>query len=167
MGLNVGGVQSAKRLEIERRTELELTLLCRNFTYRQIAEEVGVSPATVHNDVKRQLRRSAKKNAGLTAEWRELECRRLDAIAREMQRVMAKHHAVLYQGVEVRVPRVDPETGKERLVPLTDDGPVIQAARVLLKVSEDRRRLLGLDVEPTIDLPEGLEATVRIIELRP
>ena len=59
-------------------------------------------------------------------------------LLRAFNRVLAtKHYATGSSGKVA----VHPETGQ----PLVDDGPVIQAGLALLRVSESRRKLLGLD----------------------
>jgi glycine/D-amino acid oxidase-like deaminating enzyme len=102
---------SAKRLEMAARLECEIDLRRMGFSYSQIAAEVGVNKSTVCRDVMRELKRLAAQNEGKTLEHRELELQKLDALEREMQRVMARRHAVLYKGQVVV--DTDEKTGQQ------------------------------------------------------
>jgi len=140
---------ASKRLEMEARTERVLDMKRMGFTYRMIAKELGVSVATVHKDLSRELRHLAAANEGKTDQWRQLELQKLDALEREAQRVLNRHHAVLYKGQVVQA--TSPMTGqKERL---TDDAPILAAIRELRAISDQRARLLGLNA------PQHLEHT--------
>ena len=72
-------------------------------------------------------------------EVRQIEAARLDELTRTLMRVLATKHYVVSaaSGVVAR----NPET-KQLLL---DDGPVIQAVAGLLRISERRSKLLGLD----------------------
>ncbi|MDA8322213.1 MAG: hypothetical protein M0030_20715 [Actinomycetota bacterium] len=110
---------------------LELRRL--NMTYAQIAREMGWrSQAAAHQAVQRALADSVAEPA---AEVRQMELDRLDEIARVYRRVLARDHLVVADG---RVVKLDGQ-------PLLDSGPLMQAAAGLLRVSESRRKLLGLD----------------------
>jgi hypothetical protein len=70
-------------------------------------------------------------------EVRRLELERLDEYARHALRVLATPHLLVSQGIAV----VHPVTEE----PLADDGPVLAALDRLIKISERRAKLLGLD----------------------
>lgn len=113
-----------------------LGLYHRGLTYKEIADRKGWSSvASAHAAVRRAIADSYRLPA---AEAIKVEEERLDLLLRAFMRVLGtKHYAT---GSSGRV-AVHPVTGE----PLTDDGPVIQAGMALLRVSESRRKLLGLD----------------------
>lgn len=82
-----------------------------------------------------------------------LECERLDELQLEALRVLQTEHVTLSNGAVVRVHLrdekgnmiMDPETGLPKSAPIRDDGPVLAAIDRLVKISETRRKLLGLD----------------------
>jgi hypothetical protein len=107
----------------------------RNLTYRQIAAQMGwKSQKTAYEAVHRGLADAIQEPAD---EVRRLELERLDEYARHALRVLATPHLVVSQGIVV----VHPVSEE----PLTDDQPVLQALDRLIKISERRSRLLGLD----------------------
>jgi hypothetical protein len=108
----------------------------RGLTYGQIAKELGFrAQSGAFDAVRRGIRDTYREDTeGATS----LELERLDEMARTLYRVLAtRHYAVSKDGTVV----VNPVT-KE---PLVDDGPVLEAVEGLRKVSESRRKLLGLD----------------------
>ncbi|MGO8683980.1 MAG: hypothetical protein ACLQUT_05305 [Thermoleophilia bacterium] len=129
--------QASKRLEVEQRLERELTLRRRGASYRQIARDVGVVAATVQRDIVRELDRLARANEGKTAEWRELELQRLDALEMVASDVLAARHITVNNGRVI----IDPRTGESMI----DDDVTLRAIATLLRISERRARLLGLD----------------------
>ena len=155
--------QSAKKLEIETRLERELELKRKGWHYRQIASELGVAVGTVHGDIVRALKRAAVKNDGRTAEWRELELQKLDALEQATYAVLERKHIVLYQGVPVRIYPGECAGPEDRPLDVIDDAPVLNAVATLLRIAERRARLLGLDA-PTKVQPTGEDGgPVRII----
>jgi hypothetical protein len=107
----------------------------RGLTYRQIASEMGwKNQASAYEAVQRGLNDAIAEPAG---EVRQLELERLDEYQRYALRVLAAPHLVVSQGVVV----INPANGQ----PLTDDAPVLAALDRLLKISERRAKLLGLD----------------------
>lgn len=120
--------------QIERDAQF-LELRRRGLTYRQIAAQQGVkSQKTAYEAVQRALADAIQEPA---AEVRQIELDRLDEYMRHALRVLATPHLVVSQGVVAE----HPVTGE----PLADDQPVLQALDRLLKISERRARLLGLD----------------------
>lgn len=105
-----------------------------NLSYRQIADQLGVSVSTAHAMVQRGL---ADLVGESTEEVRRLELERLDHMARAALAVLGKRHLIVSQG---RV-AVHPKTGE----PLLDSGPVLHAIDRLLRVQDRRAKLLGLD----------------------
>jgi len=138
---------SAKKLERATRLGREIELRRMGFSYTQIAAEVGVNRSTVCRDILGELKRLAEINDGRTLEHRELELLKLDALEREMHRVLARHHCVLYRGQVVH--EIDARSGEMRKV--VDDGPTIASVRELRAISERRSRLLGLDTAQRLE----------------
>lgn len=132
----------------------------RGHTYRQIAIHLGVDVAAAHEMVKRVL---AETVAEAADDVRQIELERLDAVLITLDELREtvlgvlrrKHYAfsngrLMYLGEE----------------PLEDDDVALRAAAQLagiedrrVKVSESRRKLLGLDipVKQEIDLSGGVE----------
>ena len=114
-----------------------LELRRRGLEYGQIAAQMDWrSPSSAYEAVQRALQDTARE---ASEEVRQIEAARLDELTRTLMRVLATKHYVVSaaSGVVAR----NPET-KQLLL---DDGPVIQAVAGLLRISERRSKLLGLD----------------------
>ena len=133
-----------------------LELFHRGLTYRQIAAQLGwKNQASAHEAVRRAI---ADGYRLASSEAIRVEEERLDALVRAFGRVMATRHYAT--GASGRV-ATHPETGD----PLVDDGPVIQAGLALLRVSESRRKLLGLDKPVRHEVRTIGDIDARLIEL--
>jgi hypothetical protein len=133
-----------------------LDLRRRGLSYPQISAELGCSLSTAHTMVQRALADSARE-AG--EEVRQIEAQRLDDLTRTLNRVMLTRHYRVAQTGQVAT---DPETG----APLLDADPVIRAVLALVRVSERRAKLLGLDA-PTrheVITIDAVEAEIRKLE---
>lgn len=102
-------------------------------TYRQIAQQLGISPATAFKRVTRGLDRTRREPADAL---RELEAERLDQLQIAVTRVLHRQHVIVQGGKIVK---------DDNDQPLIDDGPTLAAANSLVRVQESRRKLLGLD----------------------
>lgn len=133
-----------------------LDLRRRGLHYAQIAAEMGYrSPSSAHDAVQRALADTAREAA---EEVRQVEAQRLDDLTATLTRIMLTRHLVVSQGTVA----VHPQTGE----PLTDDDPVIRAVLGLVRVSERRAKLLGLDA-PTrheVITMDAVEAEIRKLE---
>jgi len=122
-------------------------LRSRSMSYRQIAEALGISVSMAYEGVRRAL-------AGLVAEPAEavleMELRKLDRLERAALRVLEADHEVVYQGGR---------TG------IRDDGPRLAAVATLQRLSESRRKLLGLDQPARVDLSGGV--TYEVVGIDP
>jgi hypothetical protein len=78
---------------------------------------------------------------------RQMELDRLDALAQRVWAVLETQHVTVSNGRIVYL-------GNE---PLADDAPVLNAVDRLVKISESRRKLLGLDAPAKVQS----EGTVR------
>jgi hypothetical protein len=108
-------------------------------TYRQIAAQLGISPANAHKRVTRGLDRTRREPGDAL---RELELERLDQLQVEATKVLAGNHVVIQGGKVVRDKQGEP---------YRDHGPTLAAIRTLLQVQERRARLLGLDAPTRVD----------------
>lgn len=125
-----------RSIEARDRDTKALELRRINLTYAQIAERMGWrSASAAHDAVQRAL---ADSVAEPSAEVRQLELERLDDMARHLYRILGRAHYVVTQAGRLVYP--DPDSP-----PLQDPGPVLQAVAGLLRISESRRKLLGLD----------------------
>jgi hypothetical protein len=108
----------------------------RHLTYRQIATQLGfASQSSAYDAVHRGLLDTIREPADYV---RNFELERLDELGRAAWKVLYdRHYALAASG---KIP-LHPETG----MPLVDDGPTLAAIDRLLKISEARRKLLGLD----------------------
>ena len=114
-----------------------LELRRRGLSYAQISTQMGwKSDASAYFAVNRALADQARE---VSAEVIQIETDRLDEMTRTLYRVLATKHYVVSAGSGKVA--LHPDTGQ----PLQDDGPVLQAVAGLLRISERRSKLLGLD----------------------
>lgn len=115
-------------------------------SYRAIGAQLGVSGKTAWEDVQASLTELAALELANAAELRALELERLDALTIEAARILRTTHPLI--------------AGGKVLADLTDDGPKLQAIDRLLRISESRRKLLGLDAPALTALtnPDGTPA---------
>lgn len=130
--------QRRKRGSAELRAEREvlaLKLRQGGRTYLEIGAELGCSAPTALRCVQKSLGRLAKQNTAETQGLLALELARLDALSVEAYKVLEAEHPLTSGGAVV-------EHGGQVL---TDHGPVLRAIDRLLKISERRCALLGLN----------------------
>lgn len=123
-------------------------------SYRAIGAQLGVSGKTAWEDVQASLSELAALELANAAELRALELERLDTLTIEAARILRAPHPYV--------------AGGKVLPDLTDDGPKLQAIDRLLRISESRRKLLGLDAPALTALtnPDGTPAAQAYIEFR-
>jgi hypothetical protein len=128
----------------------------RGLSYPQIAAEMGCSLSGAHQSVQRALADSARE---ASEEVRQIEAARLDDYMRALNRVLlAKHYVVSTATGKVAL---HPETGQ----PLLDDDPVIRTVMALVRVSERRARLLGLDAPVKHEVRQIDAIDARLLDL--
>ncbi len=116
-------------------------LRAQGLSYAQIAEQMGMSGRSkAYEAVARCLNDTLKPPAD---ELRILEAERLDDLTRKAYEVLTADHIVTQHGKIVRG-----EDGE----PVQDHEPVLKAIDRLLRLSDARRRLLGLDVPVRADV---------------
>lgn len=137
--------------------ELRLTGL----SIRDIAGRLGIPASTVHVRITTALRERVDPLVEL---YRAVELDRLDQLAVKAWEVLNADHVVVSNGRVV----LDPGTGQ----PMKDDAPVLQAIDRLIRITESRRKLLGLDAPLRADLtvtpvdPTDIELARMIEEAR-
>jgi hypothetical protein len=126
----------------ERRVKA-LDLRQRGEPYRAIAAALGVSVRTSWEDVQQSLTELAELEQAEAAALRALESARLDTLAVEAMRVLLATHPYV--------------SGGKVLKGVTDDGPKLAAIDKLVRISESRRKLFGLDAPAKTALtnPDG------------
>lgn len=112
------------------------------YSYSEISDALGYGNApNAHRAVKRAHARILTKPVMTHVATSFAE---LDAIVVRLIGIIHRQHVVVSGGKVVR----DDETG----APLVDSGPELQALAQWSKVSESRRRLLGLDAAVKLDV---------------
>ncbi len=145
---------AARLARAERRTRaVKLSVAGR--TYDQIAAELGYgSKQAAHKDVKAALAEALAKQNLAVEEWRAKELALLDEALQVAHRIMNSEHLAHSAGRLIRR-EVEREDGTISYVDVVDNGPNLAAADRLIKISESRRKLLGVDaparVESTVD----------------
>jgi len=124
--------------------ELRLTGL----TLREIGARLGIAASTAHLRITAAL---AERVDPLVDQYRAVELDRLDRLTVKAWEVLEREHVVVQHGKIVR-----DEDGN----PLRDDGPVLAAVGTLLRISERRSKLLGLDAP----IPLAIDANVHQVD---
>ncbi|MET7738913.1 hypothetical protein [Streptomyces sp. NPDC005385] len=102
-------------------------------TERQIADQVGLAPSTVHGIIATAIRERVEPEVD---ELRRLAQERLDDQRRSINAVRSRPHFVAQAGKIVK---------DDDGLPLVDDGPILAANAALLKLEEREARLYGYD----------------------
>lgn len=142
-----------------------LELRAAGASYRAIGAQLRVSGKTAYEDVQAVLAELSAQTFASADEYRTMELERLDALTMEATRILRSPHPLISGG---KVLSGFTDEGKP--IGLTDDGPKLQAIDRLLRISESRRKLLGLDAQSPIivERPYVLtesERSNRLIEL--
>jgi hypothetical protein len=109
-------------------------------SYRAIGDVLGVSMKTAHQDVHQALAELAALELSSAGELRALELARLDDLAIAAARILQASHPLVSGGKVL-----SGFTNDGTAIGLTDDGPKLAAIDRLVRISESRRKLLGLD----------------------
>jgi hypothetical protein len=125
-------------------------LRAQGHTYAAIAERLGYRGwQAARYAVERALVDTVTEPA---AEVRQLELARLDEALKAAFEVLHTKHLVVSNGIVVRVRGINPDTGKRQSVPLLDSMPRLAAIDRIVKISERRSKLLGLDAPTKIEV---------------
>lgn len=116
-------------------------LRAQGYSYQRIAAALRYTDRSLaRRAVERALAATVRDSADTL---REIELQRLDAMWQQAWQVLYEDHPFVSGGRIV----YDPATGQ----PLVDDGPVLAAIDRLLKISERRAKLLGLDAPTKVE----------------
>lgn len=128
-------------------------LRARGLSYRAIADEMGTSVHAAHTAVQRALKATVQEAA---AEARTLELERLDALYATAYDVITRTHPTVQLGKVIKGPDGEP---------VNDDSVVLAAVDRLLRVSESRRKLLGLDAPTKVKAEITADREQHILDL--
>jgi DNA-binding CsgD family transcriptional regulator len=144
-----------------RRTQV-LALRIEQRPYTQIAAQLGITESTAKNDYARALADLKAEQASQAHAARDLELAKLAVAEQAAWEVLRRPHITVQHG------RVVLDAEGE---PVPDDAPVLAAVDRILKVSERRARLLGLDapyrVRVAAEVDEQIQELAAELELRP
>lgn len=120
-------------------------------SYPQIAELMQCSVSTAYMRVQRAIAAVPVEAVG---ELRAVECARLDAVIAKLWDVVHADHPYISNG--------------RRFADVQDAGPVISALAGIVRASESKRRLLGLDAPAkqvvTVVTEDAVDAELRRLE---
>jgi len=120
----------------------------RGLSYRAIAAEMGWShPSSAYEAVARAIAEVITEPAEAAL---QIELDRLDLAYRTTLAVLEREHVTVSNGKVITL-------GGE---PLQDDGPILAAVDRLVRISESRRKLLGLDQPAKVSVDGGLRYEV-------
>jgi hypothetical protein len=146
-------------MRLERRAKA-VRLSVAGRTLDAIAAELGYnSKQAAHKDIKAALAEAAKQTSLAVDELRVKELALLDEALEVAHRIMNAEHLAHGNG---RVVRRNLGTEDEpEWVDVIDNGPNLAAADRLIKISESRRKLLGLDAPTKVQ--QQIEGTVSYV----
>jgi hypothetical protein len=158
VGIHAKGAHKAATVElIQRACELRRAGL----PYREIAGLMGLSVARAHQLVETAKRERVMEASELIVAY-ELE--QLETLRAKALEIMERYAPLVMAGgvitdtidnPETGLPTIDHRTGKELRVRLQDSGPALAAMDRLIKISEQIRKLKG------IDAPKRTEVTAK------
>ena len=138
--------EKTKRLQVQ-----VLELYGKNPNMMSVSREMGLSYAYCQ-----KLYRNALKSIVVESveDYRKLEMKRLDTLHQKAMEVLEAFHPLVNAGQVVRDtiddeygnPIINSETEQVLTRRLQDQAPLLQAIDKVLKISERRSRLLGLDM---------------------
>lgn len=135
-----GAGRFLRTVESAERDAEAIRLLCEGATYQRIADVLEYGDrSSAHRAVKSAL---AAIPAPEAAMLREVEGERLDRLIREAFAVLGRDHVHISQGGKV----VRDDDGNL----IYDDGPKLAAINTLVRLSERRAKLFGLDAPTRI-----------------
>lgn len=139
----------AQRAQTAERRTKAIAMRLAGAEWQQIADQLGyANRGAACKDVTRALETRLAEQATSVDLLRQTELMRLDALTREAWAVMKRPHLLVSGGKVVRL--VNEATGEERT--LSDDKPILEAIDRLVKISQRRAALLGLDAPTRVSL---------------
>lgn len=137
----------ARLIETVRRDAEAAGLRSKSWTYQQIADHFGVSRTAAHKMVQRAMLDILTEPAEAA---RQFELDKLDALEQGLLATLERKHYIVSHGRII----FDGEAKLE------DDGFIVTASLALLRFSESRRKLLGLDSPTKVDVSGGVRYEV-------
>jgi len=163
----VGKLNNSHSTPTEKAKELQATILRMyrdNPNISEIARTLGFTPQYTYKLYSKALKAII---APEVEEHRKLENERLDVMHSEAMRILKAFHPYVSSGAVVRDvvddengnPVVD-ENGNFKTIRLQNSDPVLKAIDRLIKISERRARLWGLDtpVNSKLDISTDIES---------
>lgn len=126
-------------------------------SYRAIAADLDISVSACHAAVRRAFKDIAEPEAGPA---RAAELATLEAARDAALEVLGRRHITVSNG---RVITLADDTGRE--VPLPDDGPILQAAQTVARVSATIHDLMGWKSASKVQLSG--EVTYQLVGVDP
>lgn len=121
-----------------------LDLRSKGYTYKAIGVEMGIDIKTAFEFVKKGQRAIVAEPAKRVVKMEE---QRLDDALRRVMAILDGDHVMVQQG------RVVLHDGQ----PLPDQELILKAIDRLVRISESRRKLLGLDAATKVDVEAGVK----------
>lgn len=147
-----------ERAAVDIRRAKAVEMRCKGATWDQIAAACGYAGReSACTDIRRFREQTRVEAEEKLEELRALEVDRLDMLIRAAVEVLERKHVTISGGKVIRMV-ADGEVAEEGEAgePLIDDGPTLQAIDRIAKLSESRRKLLG------VDAPVKLEAQFEV-----
>lgn len=131
-------------------------LRLRGRTIRQVADDMGISPTKVHGLLREEIR---EREDPLIEKVRQFELDRLDGYMQACMYVLDN------PGTVVLAPTGPGGDMMQHVI--VDDRKILGAIDRLVKISESRRKLLGIDapIKTQVDVVETTQADLEIAEL--
>jgi hypothetical protein len=119
-----------------------------SWTFKAIGENFGITESAAYKMVQRAIEDIPREG---TQELVQIELAKLDYLERKASDIMERNHA--YVGQNGKVVYLEDNF-------LTDDEPVMKAMALLLKISDRRARLLGLNAPVRSELTSTVSITL-------
>lgn len=120
--------------------------------YTEIATTLGITLALAKKDYERALADLKRDQATHAHAARDVELERLATAEHAAWAVLRRRHITVQHGHVVY-----DDTG----LPVEDDAPVLNAIDRILRISERRARLLGLDAPARIEVSDATDEAIR------
>lgn len=151
-----------ERAAIDQRRAKAVAMRVKGATWQQIADECGYAGReSACTDIRRFREETRAEAEEKLEELRALEVDRLDMLIRAAVEVLERKHVTISGGKVIRMV-ADGEVAEEGEPgeALIDDGPTLAAIDRIAKLSESRRKLLGVDAPVRLDAQFEVKYTV-------
>jgi|SRR5690606_37841781 len=110
-GKKIGPKQKAKELALEKRRELVAELKLKGYSYREIAQKIGASSASVCRDIDVVMRRSVEKANDYIERERQITLGRLERALKVLQPRLSEESEDLLDAID-RLVKLEASRGK-------------------------------------------------------